>query len=259
MLSDPLEEGGLRSAHPQAPASCCRRRYSPRHARCPAPRLGGCLREQVREEGVSWGPVSPGGPSAWLRWRVTCQISWLPPATAPRPAQPNHDPQGSLGPGGAPQSGGSASLQPRPSQPGIKWAVLWLDPRVGGWCGGSGPQDLPTSREGGRAQGRCPSHPGVGGGTRGCPPSLPEPTPAGRLRPAGNLDWGAAEGPPHWPLAVQLSQGRVLGMAGEGERTRPAPEVPIPEGQSVGLSSEPGLTHSRDCSPRQGHLVRGRP
>ncbi|XP_014390755.1 PREDICTED: arf-GAP with dual PH domain-containing protein 1 [Myotis brandtii] len=46
---------------------------------------------------------------------------------------------------------------------------------------------------------------------------------------------GRAEGP--------LSQGRVLGMAGEGERTLPAPEVPIPEGQSVGPSLEPGLTH----------------
>lgn len=45
-------------------------------------------------------------------------------------------------------------------------------------------------------------------------------------------------------------------MSREGARTLPAPEVPIPEGQSVGPSLEPGLTRSWDCSLWQGHPVR---
>lgn len=117
---------------------------------------------------------------------------------------------------GAPQSGVSASLQP-PSQPGIKWAVLWLDPRVGGWCGGRGPRRTCPQQGRGRAQDVPVTQVWVGG-TRGCPPS----SRAHSCWPAQTSckpRWGCYKGPPHWPVSVQLSRAGSSGWPRWGANT----------------------------------------
>lgn len=112
MLSDPLEEGGLSSAHPQA------QRAAVSVAALDVPgallhALEGICENRFGTRG--WhGARFPRRPQCLAE--VEGHLPEILAASIPSPSScPNHDPQGSPGPGRAPQSGVSASLQPCPS------------------------------------------------------------------------------------------------------------------------------------------------